>query len=635
MNYSHTTVSVLVVTLALYACGGGGSGDSESQSFAVRSTNVATSTSTPVRISGAYIAFLAAEDATSTGGNPATDLNGDGDVGDGIAHVVNTAANTQFRLGVAATHLAWAGSELYLAVDEAQDGHNWNADPGLTDDVLLHWSEATGMLQRVDDLATDAAVPFVPLNGRIVYVAKESGANPGESNLRFVEAAAPLVPIGVFTTDAVGPLDAQLLGEDEGLVFLVLDEPAARSLNGDADFDDLVLALLDGGASTNIARSTGLAVDPTKPFRAKSTGTSDWRVGFLVSEAAQGGLNRNSSAVGLNFRPSYCAGDDNDATDHVLAVLEFADWDMDPVANQPVNHGLAGRERIAFAGEYVATIVSEVDDSCNLNNDANSTDRVVRWLAVADSTLEPILPINTAVHIRALFDAPGGGNGLYELADRFVIVASESEGGDIDANNALDADLVGWLAPATDPNQWDFSHGESGTQFVEASWVSARASENRLGVAFTERVGNFSLNPGTASNPGDNDTNDAIPTFAQFVSGRMAFPGVGLALDRDSAGITTANNWSFYRVNEVEDGRDINDDGDETDLIVERTNLTSGATFGLSVATNVQRDVVDFARFGGRSCGAMLASEASQGSGGTDFNGDGDRTDVVLRWFRF
>ena len=34
-------------------------------------------------------------------------------------------------------------------------------------------------------------------------------------------------------------------------------------------------------------------------------------------------------------------------------------------------------------------------------------------------------------------------------------------------------------------------------------------------------------------------------------------------------------------------------------------------------------------------CGAMLANETLQGLGGTDFNGDGDRTDIVLRWFAF
>jgi hypothetical protein len=135
--------------------------------------------------------------------------------------------------------------------------------------------------------------------------------------------------------------------------------------------------------------------------------------------------------------------------------------------------------------------------------------------------------------------------------------------------------------------------------------------------------------------PGDTDLNDSVPTFATFSSNRLVFPGIQLGLDRDSAGITTARGWSFYRISEAEDSRDTNGDGDETDFILERTNLSSGATFGMSVASNVQRDVVDVARYGNIDCAAFIAAEAQQGASGTDFNGDGDRTDFVLRWFRF
>ncbi|MBL8863152.1 MAG: hypothetical protein JNK02_14240 [Planctomycetes bacterium] len=632
--------NLLLPTLAcsvslLAACSG--SSSDEDASFLVRSTNVATAASSPVAIHGNSIAFLAAEDATSSGGNPGTDLNGDGDVADGVVHVVNSSSRTEFRLGVAATALAWAGASLYFAVDEAQDGRDWNGDTLLADDVLLHWSEAAPTTVYVDDLATDAERPFVALNGRLVYAAKSAGANPLESNLRFLEPAAPLVPVAVLTRDTVGPLFARLLGEDEELVFLTFDETSAgRDLNGDGDDDDEhVLGLLDGKSVASVARSTGLAVDPTSPRRARSTGANDWRVGFLVDEAAQGGVSRNSSAVGLNFRPSYCAANDTDAADDVLAVLEFAEWDLDPVANPPINHGLAGRDRLAFAGNYVATIVAESDDNCDLNDDGDTADRVVRWMQVADDALDPLLPVNVAAQVRALFDAPGGGHGLYELLDRFVIVASESAGGNIDANNSIAANLVGWLAPATLPPVWDFTHGDTNTQYVEASWVAALQSQNRLGLAFTERIGGSSLNQGTSSQPGDADVLDSIPVFATFSAGRMVFPGVALAVDSDNAGIAMANNWSFYRMNEVEDSRDLNSDGDKTDLLLYRTNLTTGATIGMSVLVNVQRDAVHFARFGARSCAACFAPEAAQGASGADFNGDGDRTDVVLRWFRF
>ncbi|MCY2961182.1 MAG: hypothetical protein NTY35_13560 [Planctomycetota bacterium] len=629
--------SSLTAALVTSGCSGGSSG-SENVSFVVRSTNVATSGATPVRISGAYVAFLAAEDATSSPGSPGTILNGDMDVSDQVAHVVNTATNTQFRLGVAAQDLAWAGSELYLVVDEAVDGRDWNDDMLQQDDVLLHWSQTANMLQRVDDLATNASLSVIGLGSRILYAAKTATPGAGGSNLRFVESSAPLIPIPVATADlGPDPLFARLLGEDERLVFLAFDETLTqppRSLNGDVDFLDAnVLGLLDGTGSASVARSTGRAVDPASPRRAKSIATGDWHVGFLVSEAGQGGASLNSSAVGANFRA--CATNDVDTTDQVLAVLTFAAWDANPTTNPPVNHGLPGRDRIAFAGNYVATIVSEADDNCDLNNDGSANDTVVRWLAIADLG-DPILPINTAAQVRALFDAPGGSHGLTELSNSFVIVASEATGGDIDGNNGLDANLVGFLAPSPSSAVWTFLHIENvPVPYVEASWISDRESEGRLGVGYTERVGGVSLNQGSAQVPGDNDLLDAIPAFVKFSGPNLIFPRIGVALNSDSAGFTTSRGIAFYRAAENEDSRDLNADNDEADFILERTNVSSGATAGMSVASDFARPVVEVARFGSVECGALIASEAQQGSGGTDFNGDGDRTDLVLRWFRF
>ena len=636
MKHSHShTFAFMAATLASLTAACSGGSDDESTSFVIGSTNVATSLSTPIRTSGAYIAFLAAEDTTGSG----TDLNGDGVPNDLVAHVVNTVTGGQFRLGVAATDLAWAGSELYIVVDEALDGRDWNNDVALTDDVLLHWSETTAELEYVDDLATNASVSVIALGERILYASKTATAGVGGSNLRFVESSAPLVPIPVATTDTVGPLDATLLREDEGLVFVTFDEVAAvRDLNDDADDDDTdVLALLDGTDNASVVRSTELAVDPASPLRAKSIATGDWRVGFLVSEAAQGAVSLNSStAIGPNFRA--CVANDVDTTDQVLAVLTYSTFEADPVANRPVNHGFPGRDRIAFAGSYVATIVSEAADNCDLNNDGDTTDTVVRWVAIADDELDSIIPVNNSANRaenRPLFVAPGGGFGLYELSNRFVIVASEANGGDIDVNDLLDANLVAWLQPSGTSTVWDYFHGTTGTQVAEASWVAARESGNTLGLAFTERIGGTSLNQSDATGTGDNDTIDSIPTFASFSSGRLVFPGILVALDQDAAGIVVANGWGFYRISEPEDSRDRNFDGDETDFILQRTNLTSGLSNGMSVVPATDRDIVEFARFGSKSCGAMLAIESAQGAGGTDFNGDGDRTDLVLRWFSF
>jgi len=631
----------LSLTAAVFATGcSSGSDDSDSE-FRVESANVAAANVLQLRISGAYVAFLAAEDMTSSGGSPSTDLNGDGQPDDSVAHAVNTATGAQFRLGVAARDLAFAGNELYIVVDESLDERDWNDDMLEQDIVLLHWSEADPVLRHVDDLTAVPAAPYVQivgLDGRVLYASKTTTPGAGGSNLAFVEATAPLVPVAVATTDTVGPLAARILGEDEGLVFVTFDEtPVFRTLNSDSDDDDAhVLALLNGTVGTSVVRSTRRAIDPASPRRAKLVAAADWRVGFLVDEADEGNVSRNSStSIGPSFR--IMGTDDVDVTDNVLAVLTYSTWNADPDANPPINHGLPGQQRIAFAGNYVATIVSEVADNANINGDGNSTDTVVRWTLIADDVGDPIVPVNNVtgrIENRALAAVPGGGFGLYELSNRLVIVASEAEGGDIDVNDPVDADFVGWLQPSVSSTAWDFFHGSTGTQVAEASWVAARESENRLGIAFTERIGGVSLNQSDSIGTGDMDTVDSIPTFAFFSSNRLVFPGVTVAVDKDDAGIAIANGWSYYRISEPEDSRDRNLDGDEDDSILQRTNLTTGASNGLSVLIGTGIDGAQFARFGSKSCAALIAFEADQGSSGTDFNLDGDRSDVVVRWFR-
>lgn len=634
----HFTSLTLTAAVFAMACSSG-SDDSDS-AFRVESANVAAANVPQLRVSGAYVAFLAAEDMTSSGGSPSTDLNGDGQPNDSVAHAVNTATGAQFRLGVAARDLAFAGNELYIVVDEALDSRDWTSDVDEVDIVLLHWSEADPVLRFVDELTAVPASPYVQLvglDGRVLYASSTTTPGAGGSNLAFVEATAPLVPVAVATTDTVGPLAARILGEDEGLVFVTYDEaPVFRTLNSDSDDDDAhVLALLNGTVGTSIVRSTRRAIDPASPRRAKLVAASDWRVAFLVDEADEGSVSRNSSTVGASFR--IPGTDDVDTTDNVLSVLTYSTWNADPDANPPINHGLPGQQKIAFAGNYVATIVSEVADNANINGDGNSTDIVVRWVLIADDGGDPIVPVNNVtgrIENRALFAAPGGGFGLYELSNRFVIVASEEEGGDIDTNDPVDANFVGWLQPSVPSTAWDFFHGATGTQVAEASWVAARESENRLGIAFTERIGGVSLNQSDTIGTGDTDTADSIPTFAIFSSNRLVFPGVGVAVDRDDAGITIANGWSYYRIAEPEDSRDRNLDGDEADSILQRTNLTTGASNGLSVLIGSGIDATQFARFGSKSCAASIAFEADQSAAGTDFNLDGDRTDVVVRWFR-
>jgi hypothetical protein len=640
----------LVAGVGITACSVGGGGGAPS--LQVRRTSVSVASTTPVAFAGRNLAFLADEATTGPGG---TDMNGDTDKIDSIAIAVNLQTRVETNLGVAAVSLAWIGDELYLQVDEALDGRNWEpADTG-NKLVLLHWSAASGALTFVDRLSTAGTIKMVAVGSNLFYSSARAPMLAMESNLQVIRASDPLLPIEILTQDVVGPLSPVILGKDESLLFLGLNEAVeGRDLNNDTDMTDTsVLALLDATGTANLIRSTELALpaSPT-PLRAKRTSATshNWQVGFLVSETGQGPTNFN--APGLfsgTWKPSQCVGqEDIDTMDDVLHFLQFAAWNADPVMDPPVNTGLVGCRKVAIANGYIATITPEVDaleagaeGTCDLNSDSDKDDYIVRWVQMTS----PVLPLTSAANLHALFDAPGGSHGLAELDNRFVIVVSEEED-DLDLNgDAMKTfNLVGWLSPsgsAGSNTPWDFTHGTTNSTFVGASWFGEIQDRTRLGVALEEKVEGININSHVPPVAGEDvDTLDSVPTFGDIAGNpvRMAFPGVAIAVAPDNAGIAIARNFAFYRVKEADDSRNWNlpGDGDETDFILFRTSLVQATSTSMGVLNSIPGrraiDVnLDEMPFGA----AFLADEQMQGPTGTDLNGDGDAADLVLSYFKF
>ena len=644
-------VPALAVTVVAACSSDSGS---TSPSFTVRRTTVSVASTTPVALGGRNLAFLADEATTGAGG---TDMNVDGDVIDSIAIAVNMSSRVETNLAVAAQALAWIGDELYLQVDEALDGRDWEDVDSGDRIVLLHWSAAAATLTFVDRLPAAGTTKLVAVGTNLFYTSARAPTLPTESSLQVIQANDPLVPIEVATQDTVGPLSPRIIGKEESLLALALDETVeARDLNGDGDSTDTaILALLDATQTTNGIRSTELALPSlSAPWRAKRTGASshDWEVGFLVSEAAQGGTNLNDpSSFSGTWQPPQCTApqEDIDATDDVLHFLEFAAWDDDPVADPPVNTGLVGCRKVAIANGYVATITPENDapetggeGTCDLNGDGDKADYVVRWVQMTT----PVLPLTPLAHIHALFDVPGGAHGLADLDNRFVIVVSELED-DLDLNGDAQKtfDLAGWLSPsgsAGSNTPWDFSHGDQNSTFVGASWMQEAADRRRLSVALQEKVEGININSHVPPVAGEDlDTLDSVPTFADIGGSpaRLLFPGVAIAVQPANAGIVIARDFAFYRVDEDDDSRNWNPtgDSDETDFILFRTSLVQGVSGAMGVlnaipgrlAVEVNRD--ETSPFGA----AFLADEQLQGPAGTDLNEDGDAADLVLSYFRF
>jgi len=629
----QTTRTSLFFSLLGLAFAGCSSGSNTSDSYVLHTTTVAVAGTTPVLISGHNLAFLASE---ATTGPTGTDFNGDGDFIDSIAVAVDMSSHVEHRLDVAALDLAWIGNELYLVVDEALDGRDWNNDLAADDVVLLHWSVSANALVYVDDLASSSLPQFVAIGTNLFYTAAATPAGATLSNLRVISSNAPLTTTMIATQDSTAELTVELLALDEGLVFLGLNEvDNGRDLNADGDATDThVLALLDGTFTTSVLRNTKLALGSgSGPFRAKKISSHDWNVGFLVSEAAQGATNLNNPALfSAAWQATQCAGfEDSDTSDNVLHFIMFAAWNANPVTAPPRNTGLAGRDKIAIAGGFIACICAESDEgTCDLLTDLDTTDKVVRWTQIVASP-QAILPLNTSDDLHALFDCPGGTHGLSELSERFVIEVSEAADSlDLDGDSLTSKNLLGWLSPSTTPHAWDFTP-TTAAPYAGATWMREKRDHTRLNVAFKESVNNININVHTPPVAGEDlDTADSVPTFAYFSGTTLSYPGVAIAVQASNSGSVIGRDIAFYRVDEAADSRDWNGDGDETDMILFRTSLTAGTSTAMGVLNSLTRLAVDLDEVGNPTGAAFLADEAIDG---VDYNGDGTTNGYVVRYF--
>jgi hypothetical protein len=443
----------------------------------------------------------------------------------------------------------------------------------------------------------------------------------------------------VPTHDLAAELTVKILAQDEGLLFLGLDETVnGRDLNLDTDSTDTqVLALLDATFTSGVIRSTALATPAGNgPFRARKIGGHDWDVGFLVSEADQGATNLNDPALfSAAWQATQCVGhEDADTNDNVLHFLHFSAWDADQVASPPRNTGLAGRSKIAIANGFIACICDEADEgTCDLNQDGDTTDDIVRWTQIV-SGINPILPLNAATNLHAVYDCPGGTHGLAELAANFVIQVSEADDNlDIDGDGFKTKNILAWLLPSNSSHSWNFS-ASGGLSFAGGSWMREKQDRTRLNVAFMESINGININDHNPPVAGeDTDTNDSVPTFAYFPnSGSLSYPGVAIAVSLANAGMIIGRDTAFYRVDEAADSRDWNGDGDETDFILFRTSLTQGVSNSMGPLNGLTRLAVDLDENGSPSGAAFIADESMQGAG-EDYNHDGDTNDYVVRYF--
>ena len=647
-------------------------GGSDGIIFESRNTTVSAASTSLVRVSERWLLFQADENTTGDGGSF---LNDDDDKLDLVAFVVDMASRKETNLRLAVDDFAILGTgtvaQLFAVVSEAQDGQDWDGDQVEDDVVLLRVPAGSAGVAKPALVATLAGpdARLVVSGQRLYFVEDESaGADllAGESAINVIELDGQSQVVGpervlhAIADPVSGDLlvdvlaEPDLVGADGGLLFFTMDEtievPAGGSepgvnLNGglvkleDTDLlDEHVLGVLDTTDPAGLALGLSLCVaSDSVPVRAIDTGTTqapDKLVAFLVSEAGQGEINLNvTGAPDLpgGWSPTQCTTPDADTTDTVLFSLEWEAWLSDPTARAR-NTGLAGKDRVLAlengSKRFVATLSSEVDAGCDLNGDTDSEDKVFRYAPVGSGTAF----VTSAQALLAIEDVAGGVQGVTDLSERFVAVISEADNQeDFDDDGDTDHDLVAWLNPGAVTNStaapWVFDHSPNpGIQAAGCDWMAERPQRDRLDLTYQEAVHGAPINTG-----GDSDELDSIPSFARFDPiDDLDFPGPPVAGRAKNAGIAlTDNDIGLYRVDENADSRDWNGDGDKEDMVLFRTTVSTlqNSNF-LGVLNDLPRPA---AEVGGKNGAAYLADEAMAGA---DFNADGDKEDLVVRWFR-
>jgi hypothetical protein len=640
---SKIRVFYFVPALCLLAAACSSGGDDATEALVVRTSDFAVGAATPLVADGYQFAFLANE-ATSGGGSPASasrDLNDDGDTLDDVAVLVDARTRIETSTGIAAQAVALLGDELYLSVDEGRDDFDWSGDGDKGDDVLLRF----GGLARDADLVaelSDGTQPLVVAQGRLWFAAESGPNGVAQRGLHFVSDLAPTLPVAVQPQPPLVAIDEpELVGTQAGCVFVLLDETSAGSdLNDDGDSTDAnVLALVDAREAAPVLRNTEKALaSDSSPIAARADGAGLLEVAFLVGEAAQGAANLNTAAAvgsGGAWTEDQCtASQDTDTLDEVLHYLRWPQWIAGTEPN-PRNTGLPGSDAVILFNGFVAVDCDEADHGgCDLNDDNDATDTIARWTPIVAATAA-IDPHSLVADMHPIDDVPGGTHGLCAYDGRLFIAYSEDDdstgtgGTDRDGNTFDDDTLVAWLNTTT--NQFDFTHSGGGVH-VGTTWMRPSPTGDRLCVAITERVAGVSLNAGQEG--AAPDELDSIPTFAFFSGSTLGFPGPGVAVKANDAGITSARVNGFYKVDEAADNFDWNGDGDKLDLVVRQSQLSIGSSRGMGTASAVAG--AEAADYGGSPNGPSVAMFLTdEAMAGGDLNGDGDATDKVVRWFRF
>ncbi len=300
-------------------------------------TNLALAGRSPV-VCGEFVAFRVRESDT--------DLNGDGDTLDFVAHTYHAPSGTTRNTGLSSGQLAFQQGVLAFLVAESDQGVDLNGDGDSTDSVA-HLHDVA--LQATTNLALSVGTSEDLRHGgdlvaiRVLESGEGSDLNADGDQLDSV-AHVVHVPSGIVTNIGINSINNFLVGDS--IAMLVKEAHQGNTdLNGDGDTLDDVLHVYDTktGIVTNLAVAVG-EVD-----------VSNTLVVFRVFESER--------VEDLNG--------DGDMTDSVVHAY-------DTITNTTINFGLDANFGLSASGTLVVLNVRESrQGNTDLNGDGDRNDEVV------------------------------------------------------------------------------------------------------------------------------------------------------------------------------------------------------------------------------------------------------------------
>lgn len=446
-------VSGHYVAWTVYELNQGGvslNGDTDAVDFVLHLADMATGTVTnfglaasdPV-IEGNTLGALVIENKQGM-----TDLNGDGDSGDGVLHLIDIPSGAVTNVGVdASARFVLDGNRAVFGTREASEGNaDLNMDGDTSDTVLHAWDGST-----VTNLMHSSDLFEFQLEGDIVaFLVRESSEGNADLN-GDSDALDKVLHVHDFTSGTTTNLGVALQGGTDfrlngGLVAMAVSESfQATDLNGDLDAFDSVLHLHDTSSSPASVTNLGYAIQGFQ--------LNNGRLAFGVSESEHDATDLNG---------------DGDAADLVLHLYDVAgDTTQNLATDASFGFKLDDEMLLGFG----STEASQGGADGNGDGDA------------ADFNLY-VFDISTGV-LRNLAVDPSGGLQTFQVDGKFVSFGvNEFAQGSVDFNNDGDfGDVVLHFFDATSGVSTNLELDVSSGHQLQAGTIAFVVSENKQNAA--------------------------------------------------------------------------------------------------------------------------------------------------------